>query len=138
MSWLIFNRSTSKLFLIGGKLPSGSGGVYTTLGSWTAHNNTASLSGGHWPSGTYRWQRYKPHTEVGLSPGCYATAYGCNGIHIFEVSDRSGMGVHSGRTFDAAALGGKTLGCIRTTDQAMQEIDRIHAMDSLEGIVVSD
>ena len=61
---------------------------------------------------------------------------------MFKVPNRPGMGVHSGRkdSCDAAERCGykhATLGCIRTTDDAMKEIKDLHdGGDTLTSIEV--
>ncbi len=74
-----------------------------------------------------------------MGPACLVTAYGCNGIHVFDVQGRSGMGVHAGRMnfrSPTSPLGGKTLGCVRVIDEAMTAINSMHNIDPLEAIVI--
>ena len=140
MSWVRFRRSLGLLSLYSSALPraraqSESLPIYT----WGAHNDVTSTSTGEWPVGTYKWSHYKPHEEMGLFPGCFSTAYGCHGIHVFTVLGRPGMGIHAGRTFGQQdKLGGKTQGCVRVSENAMEKINMTHNKDRLEAIVVED
>jgi len=110
---LLCNRPSKSLQLFAG---SRIGDSSVPLGSWSAHNDTASTSNGAWQDATFRWTGYNPHTDQpGFGPSCFRTAYGCQGIHVFNVPNRTGMGVHSGRVNYVAfpeGVGGKTLGCI--------------------------
>jgi hypothetical protein len=107
------------------------------IARWPAHNNAASTSGGAWPKGVYRWSHYNLHSEAGLMPASLNTAYGGTGIHVFAVPGRSGMGVHAGRSLDVAKPGGKTLGCIRTSTEAMFRINAVHRDDPLSHVAVA-
>lgn len=139
MSWLEFHPANRSLYLHAGpvpKVPPQQCQLQVLGGPWSAHNDVASSSRGAWPKGIYKYAYYKAHAEAGAAPGCRSTAYGCEGIHIFEVPGRSGMGVHAGRTQSADALGGTTMGCIRVPGAAMSAINRAHNGDPLSGIVV--
>lgn len=49
------------------------------------------------------------------------------------------MGVHAGRLNfrnPASPIGGKTLGCVRTVEEAMNAINLMHAVDPLIAIVI--
>jgi hypothetical protein len=107
------------------------------IARWPAHNNVASTSEGVWKKGVYRWSHYNLHPEAGLMPASLNTAYGGTGIHVFIVPGRSGMGVHAGRSMDPSRAGGKTLGCIRTSTEAMLKINAVHAEDPLSHIAVA-
>lgn len=80
---------------------------------------------------------------MGFAPACIASAYGCEGIHVFDTSehDRSGMGIHAGRVRNPGTfglkIGGKTLGCIRTSETAMRQINLTHESDPLSHIHVT-
>jgi hypothetical protein len=135
MSWLRFNRAMGRLDLYAGD---GVGSyVNQLLGCWKAHNDVALSSNGIWPNGTYKWSHYNAHLEAGLAPGCMPTAYGCGGIHVFDVPGRSGMGVHGGRTQVLDTPGGKTLGCIRVAEEAMMALNSVHPSDPIQSIVVA-
>ena len=114
------------------------------LGSWPAHNDTASYSNGRWPSGRYAWSHYNRHPQMGLAPACISTPFGCEGIHVFDVSvhGRTGMGIHAGRAWKVDVLGprlgGRSLGCVRTTEDAMAAINRTHAVDPLAHVVIDE
>ena len=47
MSWLYFNKQSKKLLLFAGNSPHVM--ASRLIGSWDAHNNTASYSFGSWP-----------------------------------------------------------------------------------------
>jgi len=139
MSWVYFNRNTKKIALFSGSTVGFVMADLQSYGSWTAHNDVASKSSGNWPTGVYKYSHYNAHAEEGLRPGCYRGAYGCDGIHVFAVPGRSGMGIHAGRTTGAPdILGGKTLGCIRIPPNAMETINKIHRTDPLKYIYVID
>src|SRR4030081_2592748 len=116
MSSLDFDRTNSRLTLLD---RTGA----PNAGPFVAHNNVDSHSKGPWPEGTFAYQTYLAHAEV-ADPD---SEYGKFGILIFSVPNRVGMGVHSGREDIPDGLGRVgpqhcTLGCIRTTDEAMQAI----------------
>ncbi|MEO1695798.1 MAG: hypothetical protein AAFU73_00795 [Planctomycetota bacterium] len=139
MSWLEFHRTSGSIYLHAGPVPKTPPNrcPATVLGGpWPAHNDVASSSRGIWPNGIYKYAYYKAHAEAGVAPGCRTTAYGCEGIHIFHVAGRSGMGVHAGRSASVNGLGSRTMGCIRVPEAAMGAINRAHNGDPLSGIVV--
>lgn len=148
MSWLYFNRQNRKLSLFAGNHPHVM--VSKLIGTWDAHNETASNSLGPWPDGTWNYSNYKSHQndQLGFGPACFNTAYGCLGIYIFDVPAtptlpaRTGMGVHAGRqTWDKylnSIPGRKTMGCIRTVDAALISISATHVSDKLKAIVVGN
>lgn len=138
MSFLVFHRSQKRIDLFEGAPPAKpSQFTGPPIGSWAAHNDTTSTSNGEWPDGVFSWSHYNEHAEMGAAPGCYNTAYGCEGIHVFTVPGRSGMGVHSGRTDGSdGKVGGKTLGCIRVPNDAMHAINAQHSKDALKKIEV--
>lgn len=98
-----------------------------TVGTFPAANNTTSSSKGLWPDGTYRYSHYVPHRESGANG-----PYGSNGNFVFAVPGRTGMGIHSGRNGPQS----KTLGCVRTTDEATDFLRDLHANDPLRTIKV--
>lgn len=114
------------------------------VGTWPAHNIAARSSKGNWPVGKYLWSHYNRHAEALKAANCKSTAYGCEGIHVFEVSQhgRSGMGIHAGRAANSGIfgnnIGGLTLGCVRTSERAMQQINSLHNVDPLQSIVISE
>jgi hypothetical protein len=128
MAKLEFSREGSKLQLIGANK--------SIIGSWDAANFVDSRSKGIWPNGEYKFDHYMAHP--GDPPN---SAYGSNGIFIFDVPGREGMGVHSGRAGVPDGLGRSgfrhcTMGCIRTTDDATAQLVRTHAIDPIESITV--
>jgi hypothetical protein len=135
---LYFVRSSRELALAVADRSYGSGWHVTAR--WKAHNDVASTSKGQWPVGAYAWSHYNAHAEMGLGPGCLPSAYGCSGIHVFDVSkyDRNGMGVHAGRSVVPSEVGKVTMGCIRVPEAAMITINATHASDPIQAIVVLD
>jgi hypothetical protein len=148
MSWLHFSRETGKLSMFAGDA------IHVLasrlIDTWEARNETARSSRGHWPDGTWKWAYYNAHSDGpgAFIPGCFSTAYGCTGIHVFDVPAigsspaRTGMGVHAGRqTWDMMMKnipGGVTMGCIRTIPTALITINSIHATDKLKAIVIGN
>jgi hypothetical protein len=128
MSKLEFSRQTLKLTLTAAN--------NTRIGSWDAANNVDTHSKGPWPDGLYVFDYYVPH------PGDLpSSAYGSHGIFIFDVPEREGMGVHSGREGVPDGLGRTgfqhcTMGCIRTTDEATAQLLKTHMMDPIKSISV--
>ena len=104
------------------------------VATYEAYNNVAS---GHdpYPAGTHKFSHAKTHDDD--APG---SAYGSHGIVVFDVPKRTGMGVHSGRSDAKNSPGPKhpTLGCIRTTDEAMKKIIELHKTDKLTQLKVVD
>ncbi len=97
------------------------------VGQYTAGNNTTSNSNGPWPNGTFPYSYYEPHPESAPNG-----PYGSNGNFIFDVPGRSGMGVHAGRNGPDL----KTLGCIRTTNDATEFLKQLNSTDPLQTITV--
>lgn len=73
---------------------------------------------------------YNPHPESGPD-----NAYGSNGIFIFTVPGRPGMGLHSGRQNNGGP-NHPTLGCIRTTDNGTSLLKYLVATDPLTSMIV--
>ena len=144
MSWLVFYHSKRMIYLMAGKPEDQN--THKIIGKWPAHNDVQSSSNGKWPSRqeAYKYTRYKLHQEEFKSYNSkhepyslhmiVQEMYGGQGIYIFDVPGRSGMGVHAGRSFRTNSLtkkyygelGGVTNGCIRVTPTAMCEINKIH------------
>jgi uncharacterized protein RhaS with RHS repeats len=121
LSSLIFNRQNGTLTLL-----DKDGNVVIVC---DAANNTTKNSKGPWPNGTYPYSGHNNHPPDPNGP------YGSHGINIFNVPGRSGMGVHSGR----ANSGGPqhpTLGCVRTTDNCMNQINNFVGTDPLKTITI--
>jgi len=97
------------------------------VGQYPAGNNTTSTSNGAWPDGTYDYSHYVPHPESGATG-----PYGSNGNFVFDVPGRTGMGIHSGRKGPQS----KTLGCVRTTDDATDFLKGLNQTDPLKTITV--
>ncbi|MEX3958797.1 hypothetical protein [Trinickia sp. EG282A] len=109
-----------------------------TVGTWAAYNNVDSHATiRHILNGTYSVQdRTVPHRHVASANG----PYGLHGIIRFNVPGHPGIGVHSGRA-NARHLPGPqhpTMGCIRTSDDAMSAISGLMSRDALTTIEVSN
>lgn len=111
---LLFDGHTHQITLIG------SNGE--ARGTWPAYNNVdthATLS--HLQNRTYTVTDWiAPHRHAASADG----PYGLHGIIRLNVPGHPGIGVHSGRA-NARHLPGPahpTMGCIRTTDEAMRAI----------------
>ena len=126
MSTLIFDGKTHQITLTDRQ-----GRV---VGTWTAYNNVdphATLR--HVPNGTYSVQdRTAPHRHVANANG----PYGLYGVIRFDVPHHSGIAVHSGRA-NAGGPAHPTMGCIRTTDAAMQSIRDFMRGDQLSTIQIN-
>src|SRR5215472_12610536 len=130
MSTLEFSRGSSKMRLVAAD--------NTVIASWDAANNVDSHSKGIWPNGVYQFDHYRAHP--GDPPN---SEFGSHGIFVFDVPNREGMGVHSGRENVPDGLGRSgfrhcTMGCIRTTDDATAQLVRTHAIDPIVSITVGD
>ena len=95
------------------------------VGTYAAGNNAQTGSRGPWASGTYNYDYHTTHPDDAPD-----SAYGSNGNSVFDVPGCVGCGVHSGRAnrTDRAGRSGTqhaTNGCIRTTDEATSEIQRL-------------
>ncbi|MGZ5008388.1 MAG: RHS repeat-associated core domain-containing protein, partial [Methylobacter sp.] len=97
------------------------------VAQYPAANNTTSTSGGPWPDGTYNYSHYMAHPESAANG-----PYGSNGNFVFTVPNRPGMGIHSGRSGPQS----KTLGCVRTTDEATKFLKNLNSTDPLKTIKV--
>jgi len=107
-----------------------------TAGTWAAYNNVDSHATiNHLANEVYVIQdRTVPHSHTADANG----PYGLYGIIRFNVPGHPGIGVHSGRA-NARHLPGPqhpTMGCIRTTDQAMSAIRGLMKQDPLKTIEV--
>ena len=125
LSCLVYNESTHTVSLVGND--------GQTLGQWTAYNNPDRGSS-KFPTGTWTFVTHKQHPE---DPGPNGS-YGSFGIFIFDVPGHSGLGVHSGQA-NASYMPGPqhpTHGCIRTTDDAMDQIGNLIGKDPLTCIRV--
>src|SRR5439155_3543567 len=113
-SELLFNRGQSTI-----ELKSKEG---KSIGTWEAKNNVVKTAK-PFPDGSWAFDYHKAHKDDGPN-----SAYGSHGIFVFKVPGRTGLGVHSGRANAKNNPGPAhpTIGCIRTTDAAMQEILKQH------------
>ena len=111
---LVFNGHTHQITLVGD--------TGDTLGTWIAYNNVdrhATLT--HIRNGSYSvTDRRLPHRHTPDANG----SYGLHGIVRFAVPGHPGIGVHSGQAAARHVPGPAhaTMGCIRTSDEAMQAI----------------
>jgi RHS repeat-associated protein len=121
LSSMIFNRANGSLTLL-----DKDGNVVTVC---TAANNTTRSSNGPWPNGNYPLQSHNNHPPDPNGP------YGSNGIDVFDVPGRTGMGVHSGRQ-NSGGPNHPTLGCVRTTDDCMKTITDWQSHDPMTQITV--
>jgi hypothetical protein len=134
MAKLTFRRSTRTIILTSSD--------HKILGIWKAHNDIVPLEHGHhhvvFPLGTWTYDRYEAHQGENLNHAAFHDRFGGMGIHLFNVHGLTGMGVHSGRTTgEPFKLGGKTLGCIRVTREAMTAITTTHRQgDRIANITV--
>jgi hypothetical protein len=108
------------------------------IGSWLAYNNVDSHATlRHLPNGPFPAQdKTAPHAHAPNPNG----PYGSYGIIRFSVPGHPGVGVHSGRA-DARYLPGPehpTMGCIRTSDMAMQAIKEFIFDDALATVIVKN
>jgi hypothetical protein len=106
------------------------------IGTWAAYNNIdrhATLT--HLSNTDYVMRdTIAPHHHMPDADG----PYGLHGIVRFSVPGHAGIGVHSGRANARRAPGPAhvTMGCIRTTDEAMEVIARTMRTDQLRTIEV--
>jgi hypothetical protein len=109
----------------------------SAIGQWVAYNNVdhrATFK--HVSNGTYQIQdKTAPH----LHPGDNADgSYGSYGIIRFSYPGHPGVGVHSGQAHHRYKPGPQhpTMGCIRTSDEAMKKIKEHMGISSLSTITV--
>jgi RHS repeat-associated protein len=123
LSTLVFDRATGTLSAFDKN--------NNFLFSCAAGNRTPKdYPPGPWPNGTYPYKRHKDH------PPDPNSAFGNDGIFIFKVPGRDdGMGVHSGRA-DRGGPKAPTHGCVRTTDNCMDNITDLNGKDPLKRIVI--
>jgi hypothetical protein len=128
MSELLFVRGFHSLTLFDN--------LQSRVGTWEAYNNVDSHAHGIWPMGRYDFDYWVSHHGLGVD-----SAYGTHGIYVFKVPGRTGMGVHAGRKNVGKLKGPQhpTMGCIRTTEDAMAVIQSTHSGgDKLGSIMVTD
>lgn len=128
MTRLVFDGDKHELSLMGND--------DAVIGTWSAYNNVDSHATiKHVQNGTYTIQdKSKPHYHAADPNG----PYGSYGIIRFNVAGHPGIGVHSGRASAKYKPGPQhaTMGCIRTTDEAMEKIKTSMATSSLSTIEV--
>jgi RHS repeat-associated protein len=113
---LYFNAGTNTLTIVN------AGGA---SGSYAGFNNAASTSRGVWPEGRFSFERYNSHPTRSASSDTGTDFIG------FSVPGREFMGVHAGRQGECdranrCGAAHATLGCIRTTPEAMDAIRQLH------------
>jgi hypothetical protein len=136
MSKLVFNGTTHTVQLV-----DKNGNV---VGEWPAYNNIDSAAvtakfGGHkhLDNGTFTTvdkNKAHPHEPDPNGP------YGSHGIVRFDYPGHEGIGLHSGRTAATHMPGAQhaTKGCIRTTDDAMNQITTTMGTDPVLTFEVRD
>jgi hypothetical protein len=129
MSTLHFDRQGNTLTLVAGN--------GAEIGTWDAANIVDTHSQGTWPGGQYGFSYCNTHPDDAPD-----SAYGIDGIIIFDVPGRTGMGVHSGRENVPDGAGRKgfrhcTMGCVRTTDAAMAQLVATHQADPITAVDIS-
>ncbi len=129
MSTLKFDGSTHQITLIdrNGR----------TVDTWAAYNNVDSHATlRHIQNGTFQAQdRVAPRPHAASANG----PYGLHGIIRFNVPGHPGIGLHSGRA-SARHLPGPqhpTMGCIRTSDEAMSAIIDVMRQDHLTTVEIT-
>ncbi|MCU0351893.1 MAG: hypothetical protein MUF43_13865 [Flavobacterium sp.] len=124
--------------------------TYVKVGVFDAHNKTAKSSQGKWEDGTYEMSDKMTPTKhgnavdkKGVKKDSREGMYGVNGDYVaksFTQSDgkfRKGMAIHAGRASNADQVGFNTMGCIRTSENTMVEIDKaINKYGLLESITI--
>jgi len=128
MPRLLFDGNTHQLSLIDNDS--------NVIGVWAAYNNVDSHATiTHVQNRTYNIQDgVMPHRHTPNANG----PYGLHGIIRFDVPNHPGIGVHSGRA-NARHLPGAmhpTMGCMRTTDEAMLTISNVMRVSPLTTIEV--
>jgi RHS repeat-associated protein len=96
---------------------------------YDAANFVTKTSKGNWPNGTYPFTHFNQHPESDVTG-----PYGSQGIFVFDVPGRSGMGIHSGRKGPTSP----TLGCVRTNEDGMKELTDLNAVDPIKEFTVQD
>lgn len=127
-SHIVYDRSESKITVH--SKASEDGTANST--EFPAGNQTTSSSNGAWPEGKYNFSWYNKHEDAQDPNG----SFGSHGNFIFDVKDRTGMGVHAGRKDKGPTAA--TEGCIRTTDEATLHIKNLHNTDPLTHIIVQE
>ncbi len=137
-SWLVFNsaNNTVSLYTKEGKL----------VGTWEAYNNLARGKI-EWAGGSYNYSHQNKKKYSGASD---SDRIDSRGIMVFKYPDEdgdvpgsSGRGIHAGRQGQTDGYGNMgaafcTYGCIRTTPEAMDAINKLHETDRVQSIVVTD
>ena len=150
--YLIYNGKTHQLEIWDDNQTANDYSDDVFLGSYDAHNEVASYSKGKWPDGKYDMEDTKKsytHGQAtdkkGIKLDSKDGSYGEGGIFRaknFKQDNgmlREGMGIHSGRGFITNFFERVTMGCIRTTDDAIDGInDAIANYGPLQFIIVKN
>jgi RHS repeat-associated protein len=144
---LSFDGKTKKL-TIWGNTPENP--TYIKVGEYDAHNKITKSSQGKWEDGNYSMRdKEDPNMHGnqvdinGVKKDTRKGMYGVNGAYVsnsFTQTDgkrRVGMAIHAGRANSAGQVGSKTLGCIRVSENTMEEIgSAIDKYGSLESVTI--
>jgi len=151
--YLIYNGKTKTIKIYDDNDTSGKYKDDKLLGTFKAHNNVASKSKGKWEDGKYEMEDKKVRkTNTGKFEKDGKTpqdskngGYGEGGIYRakpFKETNtgvtRGGMAVHAGREYKDFEKR-VTMGCIRTTPEAMKAIDKsIDEYGPLQSIIIQN
>jgi len=151
--YLIFDGKTKTLRIYDDNKTSGNYKDDKLLGTFQAHNNVDSKSNGKWEDGKYsmldkntRKTSDGKYEKDGKTPQDSKDGrYGKGGIYRAESftetttsKTREGMAVHAGREYKEFE-NRFTMGCVRTTPEAMTAIDNaIENYGSLQSIVIQN
>jgi len=119
LSFVIFNRNAGNIEVVNRD--------NVVVGVFAAANNTTRNSNGPWLNGGYSFSHYNSHAGSPVNG-----PYGSRGIFVFNVQNRTGMGLHAGRNGPDSP----TLGCVRTTEGAMELLNNLHQTDPVEAIQI--
>jgi len=119
LSNVVFDRSDGRIYVY-----PGGNGTYGPPQAFPAGNNTVNPGGdpmtpeshGPAPNGTFP---VGPYTPINGGPN---SSYG-SGFFPINLGARTGVGIHAGRE-DRGGPNAKTLGCIRTTESALDALRR--------------
>jgi len=128
LSYITYNDKTHYLLLYNncGEL----------VGTWIASNRTGDYDAKGrwqwkatpWKLGRNDWSHYNSHPGLDVNSN-----YGTQGVHVFDIGDKGtrGVGIHAGQK-DGLGWKHATEGCIRTTEDAMKAINKLHREDPIK------
>jgi RHS repeat-associated protein len=106
------------------------------VGSWIASNRAGYRDAKGrwqwkptpWKLGRNDWSHYNSHPGLDVN-----SKFGTQGVHVFDIGDKGarGVGIHAGRK-DKLGWKHATEGCIRTTEDAMKALNKLHRDDPIE------